>query len=47
MGSTTSWPARTSDGALLVFAGNDLGALVLASPVAGTATWASWTTWAR
>ena len=36
---------RASDGALLVFAGNDLGDLSLDSTVAGTATWATWTTW--
>ncbi len=35
---------RAADGALLVFAGNDMGALVLDSTVAGTA-WATWTTW--
>ena len=37
---------RASDGALVVFAGNDMGALTLHSTVAGTATWADWTTWA-
>ncbi len=36
---------RSSDGALLVFAGNDMGGLMLDSTVAGTATWATWTTW--
>jgi hypothetical protein len=37
---------RTSDGALVVFAGNDMGSLTQGSVVAGTATWASWTRWA-
>lgn len=37
---------RTSDGALVVFAGNDMGGLSLRSVAAGTATWASWTRWA-
>jgi SpoIID/LytB domain protein len=36
---------RTSDGALVVFAGNDMGALTQHSVVAGTATWAAWTHW--
>jgi SpoIID/LytB domain protein len=36
---------RASDGALQVFAGNDMGGLVLDSTVSGTATWATWTTW--
>ena len=36
---------RSSDGALVVFAGNDMGALTQASTVAGTATWATWTRW--
>jgi hypothetical protein len=37
---------RTSDGALQVLEGDDLGSLALGSTVAGTATWATWTTWA-
>ena len=37
---------RGSDGALVVFSGNDMGALAEHSVVPGTATWASWTTWA-
>ncbi len=36
---------HTSDGAMVVFAGNDMGALSLDSTVSGTATWATWTTW--
>ena len=36
---------RSSDGALVVFAGNDMGALTQHSVVAGTATWAAWTHW--
>ena len=37
---------RSSDGALVVLEGNDMGALTPGSTVAGTATWATWTTWA-
>ena len=37
---------RASDGALVVFTGNDMGALTQGSVVSGTATWASWTRWA-
>ena len=36
---------RSSDGALVVFTGNDMGALTQHSVVAGTATWAAWTHW--
>ena len=37
---------RTSDGALVVFAGNDMASLTQHSVVTGTATWAAWTRWA-
>jgi hypothetical protein len=37
---------RASDGALLVFAGTDMGTLGAGSTVAGTSAWATWTTWA-
>ena len=37
---------RASDGALVVFAGNDMGGLSLSTVVDGTATWGSWTRWA-
>ena len=36
---------RSADGALVVLAGNDMGALTEHSVVAGTATWAAWTHW--
>jgi len=36
---------RTSDGALVVFKGTDMGTLAPGSTVAGTDTWATWTTW--
>jgi hypothetical protein len=36
---------RSSDGALVVFGGNDMGALTQHSVVTGTATWAAWTHW--
>jgi SpoIID/LytB domain protein len=36
---------RASDGALVVFAGNDLGHLTPSSVASGTTTWASWTRW--
>lgn len=37
---------RASDGALVVFSGNDMGRLTLSTVVPGTATWGSWTRWA-
>ena len=36
---------RGSDGALVVFAGDDRGHLTQSSVVSGTATWASWSRW--
>jgi hypothetical protein len=38
---------RSSDGALVVFAGNAMGVLTEHNVVAGTATWAAWTRWGR
>ena len=36
---------RTSDGALVVFAGNSMASFSLHSVVSGTATWSAWTRW--
>ena len=36
---------RTSDGALVIFSGNDKRALTQYVVVSGTSTWAAWTTW--
>ena len=36
---------RSSDGALVVLAGNDMGVLSTGATLSGTSTWASWTRW--
>ena len=37
---------HAADGSLVVLPGTDMGSVGTARPVAGTATWSTWTSWA-